>query len=129
MLEEEDPAFSLGSATGGTIEIQFSDNDNNMGWKDWEVILIVVDAFDFDTGGLIFSASSFSNELEVNALAEINDTGMLDISITSLWGDFYVGQSVLTVETADASVPEPGILGILSLGLLGLGIAHRIRKS
>lgn len=46
--------------------------------------------------------------------------------MTYLVGDFYVGQSVLTIETA--SVPEPGILGITGLGLLGIGAARRIRK-
>jgi len=129
-----DDGFIPGTATSGTIEIQFS--DDNKGWfENWEVILVVVDTFDFDTGGLLFSASSFYNDLEVNALAKINDTGMLDITIGSLLGDFYVGQSVLSVEVNDvltaevSDIPEPSILAIFGLGLLGLGISHRIRKT
>ena len=120
-----DDGFDLGTATGGTIEIQFSDNTDSA----WEVILIVVEEFDFDTGGILIStaASSFFGDLEVNALAQVNSVGMLDITISSWWGDFSVGQSVLTVEVN--SVPEPGVLGMLGLGLLGLGVARQMRKT
>jgi len=124
----DDSAFTLGTAISGTIKIQIYD-DKRDGWFKSEGILIVVDDFDFDTGGIMLSASTFANNVEVNALAKINSSGMLDISISSLWGDFYVGQSILTIETADVSVPEPGILGLLSLGLLGFGVTYRLRKS
>ncbi len=121
------------TATGGTINIQFSDDG---GFFDlWESILIVVDEFDGDTGGIIGSASSFVNEIEVEALAQINSAGTLDVTIQSLFGDFFVGNSVLSVSTngtsndASASVPAPGILGMLGLGLLGIGVAGRMRKT
>ena len=120
-----DDNFDLGTATSGTIEIEFSDNTD----ADWEVILVVVDKFDFDTGGILIStaASSFFGDLEINALTQINSVGELDITIYSWWGDFTVGQSVLTLETN--SVPEPGVLGMLGIGLLGLGVARRMRKT
>lgn len=131
-----DDGFIKGTATSGTIEVEFSDDADSA----WEVILIVVDEFDFDTGGLSISttANSFSNELEINALAEVNSSGMLDITIASLWGDFTIGQSILTVETTGGgsiltsdvnSVPEPGILGLLALGLLGIGVTRRKSRS
>lgn len=119
-------------ATSGTIEIQFSDDYD--WWLEnifpWEIILIVVDDFDFDTGGVLGSASSFVNEIEVNALAQINADGMLDITIESLWGDFYVGQSVLSVYTTNTSdAPAPPVLGILLIGLLSMSAAGRMRKT
>ena len=116
-----DDGFDLGTATSGTIEILFSDNTDSA----WEVILIQVEAFDFDTGGLLISssASSFFGDLQVNALTQINSDGMLDITIKSWWGDFTVGQSVLTVEAN--SVPEPGVLGMLGLG--GLRTFEKIK--
>jgi hypothetical protein len=130
-----DDGFNPGTttATGGTIKIQFSDDG---GFFDlWETILIVVDEFDGDTGGVIGSASSFVNEIEVEALAQINSAGTLDVTIQSVFGDFFVGESVLSVNINDtsndasASVPAPGILGMLGLGLLGIGVAGRIRKT
>ena len=134
-----DDGFQLGTATSGAIEIQFFDDDFDSDFfgANWEVILIVVDDFDFDTGGLSTStsATSFSSDIEFNALAEINSAGMLDITIASLWGDFYVGQSILTVETSNVlesdvrSVPEPGVLGMLGIGLIGIGVARRYAKT
>lgn len=131
-----DDGFNLGTAKSGTIDIQFTDDRDSA----WEVISIVVDAFDFDTGGLSISSSarSYSSALEVNALAEVNSSGMLDITISSLWGDFYIGQSILTVESIGGgsilasdtnSVPEPGVLGMLAIGLLGIGVAGRRAKN
>ncbi len=129
-----DYGFELGTATSGTIEILFSDNDSA-----WEVIQIQVEALAFDTGGFLVtsSANSFYGDLQVNALTQINSDGMLDITIKSWWGDFSVGQSVLTIDGGIAalsgdivnSVPEPGVLGMLAIGLLGLGVAGRKRKT
>lgn len=126
-----DDGFTPGTttATSGTIDIKFSDDG---GFLDlWETILIVVDEFDGDTGGIIGSATSFVNEVEVEALAQINSEGTLDVKIVSLFGDFFVGQSVLSVNTTstNSDVPAPPILGVLGLGLLGVGAAGRVRKS
>ena len=80
---------------------------------------------------------SFFGDLEVNALLALNDDGMLAIKVTSLWGDFYVGDSTLNIVTSDAVltsnsvltidavVPEPSIVALFGLGLLGLGFARR----
>lgn len=130
-----DDGFDLGTATSGSIEILFSDNTD----KAWEVILIQVEAFDFDTGGLLIASSAYSyyGDLQVNALSQINIDGMLDITIKSWWGDFTVGQSVLKIDggivalSGDIinSVPEPGVLAMLAIGLLGFGIAGQKRKT
>ncbi|MEW8442105.1 MAG: PEP-CTERM sorting domain-containing protein, partial [Candidatus Thiodiazotropha taylori] len=93
-----------------------------------ELILFVVEEFDFDTGGVTFG-TSFVGDLEVNALGALNADGKLDVTIASLWGDFHVGNSVLSVVTSDdpTSVPEPSTLLLLSIGLLGLGAARRAK--
>jgi len=123
-----DNGFILGSAASGTISINFSDDlISGVADPEWEAILIVVENFLTDTGGILGSVGVFNNGLQVDALAQINSFGTLDITISSLYGDFYVGQSVLTVQTAQ--VPEPAILGLLGLGFLGLGLVRRLRKS
>lgn len=128
LLESGDDPFALGSAISANLEISISDDG---GWFDgWETILVQVENFDFDTGGVLFSASNFINDLQVNALASLNADGILDVSITSVLGDFYVGNSILTVVTSDsASVPEPSMLVLFGAGLLGLGLAKKQRKA
>jgi len=116
-----DDGFALGSATGGTLEIEIGDDRDR--WYEFgrEVVLFVVEDFDFDTGGWTFG-SAFIGDLEVNALGALNADGLLNVTIKSVWGDFWVGDSVLTVYTR---VAEPGTLALLGLGLVGLGVARR----
>lgn len=122
-----DDGFVLGTATSGTINIQLFDDNSQDIMDGWEVIIVAVEALDYDTDGLLSSASAFGSNLEINALAQVNTSGLLEVTITSLFGDFYVGQSVLTVDAVD--VPEPAILALLGFGFLGLGLARRVRKS
>ena len=116
-----DDGFSLGSANSGTLSIAVSDDRDS--WLEFggESILFVVEAFDFDTGSFSFG-SGFFGDLEVNALGALNNDGMLEVTVASLWGDFYVGDSVLTVD-----VPTPSTLVLMSLGLLGLGAVRKVR--
>lgn len=116
-----DDGFTLGSAVSGSLSIDIRD-DQDQWWETLEWSLIVVDDFDFDTDGFTFNANDFHNGLELEALASLNANGMLDVTVTSLWGDFYLGDSVLSVIT---EVPEPGTIALVGAGLFGLFIARR----
>jgi len=129
LTEETDPLFELGSAVSGEIEIQIIDDKDGGGFfSSIEWLIIQIGAFDFDTGDMLltFTDTLFYRDLEVNALATLNETGTLNVTIAAVFGDFYVGDSVLTVVTS--SVPEPSALGLMGLGLISLWAARRRRN-
>jgi hypothetical protein len=106
-----DNGFVLGSAVSGSLEVAVSDDGGRFDL--WEIILFTVEAFDFDTGAVTFNAG-FSGDLEINALGQLNTDGYLDVVVTSLFGDFYLGDSTLTV-----TVSAPSTVLIFALGLAG----------
>lgn len=118
-----DDGFVLGSALSGNLSINIYDDGDLWG----EGAVITVESFDLDSGGVWgtfwgSAASGWANDLEVNALVELNSDGFLNVKVSGL-GDFYVGNSVLTVTTADVS--EPATLALFGLGLMGLGFSRR----
>jgi hypothetical protein len=58
----------------------------------------------------------------------LNATGMLDVSLTSTYGDFVFDKSLLTAEGISCSVPEPATLLLLGSGLLGMVGLGRMRR-
>lgn len=53
--------------------------------------------------------------------------GLFSVTVSSLWGDFYLVSSTLTAIGTSASVPVPGALALMGIGLVGL--AGFLRRS
>ena len=116
-----DDGFVSGSAISGSLQISIYDDAKDKWDFLPELVLVIVDSFDFDTGALTFG--NFDNTLGVQALGSLNADGLLQVKVSSLWGDFRVGNSVLSVEVSE--VPAPGTLGLLGAGLVALGLVRR----
>jgi membrane protein involved in colicin uptake len=63
--------------------------------------------------------------LGLSSLVKLNADGTLFVQVTSLLGDFVIGNSTLSVIAKDVSVPESSSLMLFGLGLLGLGVMRR----
>jgi hypothetical protein len=123
-----DHDFVLGSALSASLAIEFWDDGGFLDGP--ERASIIVGFIDFRDGAISYNpVSNWGGDLGFNSLASLNAFGMLEVTVVALLGDFYIGKSFLTVNTADAvSVPESSSLMLFALGLLGL-VALRKRKA
>jgi hypothetical protein len=81
--------------------------------------------YDFGAGGEEYGGWSILGLLQLNVL------GTLTVTISSVFGDFNLVGSTLTANglaNNAASVPEPGALGLLGVGLMGMALSMRRRK-
>ena len=67
-----------------------------------------------------------------SALLQITETGMLSVRISSVRGDFYLGNSFLRVHAwepnGNVSVVEPGMLALILTGFGAAGLAFVRRR-
>jgi hypothetical protein len=122
-----DQGFVLGSALSASLMIEFRD-DKDPWYQPFETALIQIGRFDLQDGGISVEPTvSWTGDLGFSSLIKLNADGTLKVKVTSVLGDFIIGNSILTVITKDAEVkvPEPSTIMLFCLGLLGLVAARK----
>jgi hypothetical protein len=95
--------------------------------------IAVVSLFGGLTSGVVssFGWSNVNFGWSILGSVELSFLGTLTVTVSSLIGDFVVTGSNLVANGAIDSkqVPEPGALGLLGIGLLGMAVTMRRRKA
>ena len=111
--------------TNYTLEVFLRDDKDKAYESAYVSAPLTSGLYDFKSNSNIFGDT-------LAGLIEINALGILDVTISRLWGDFYFDKSYLKAtgnETHPTSVPEPGTVLALGVVLFGLVAVNRKRFS
>jgi hypothetical protein len=115
--------------SGFNLSIRLADDSRS--WLDGPELAFVDlpgltgDAFVYDFGASGAQYGGWS----ILGLLQLNTLGTLTVTISSVFGDFNLVSSNLTAHGLQStSVPEPGALGLLGIGLVGVALSARRRK-
>jgi hypothetical protein len=116
--------------TGFNLSINLADDT-----RSWELLpeLAYVDLPGALGDGFVSNFGVSGEEFggwSILGLLQLNTLGTLTVTISSIMGDFNLVGSTLTATGFQhvGSVPEPGALGLLGIGLMGMAFSMRRRK-
>jgi len=116
------PAPAIGSVISGEITIYLRDDEGDVCWNPftWDIGVGMAEGWTWAWGDVDTEAYSY------NVTASYLDDGEFQVTVGSIWGDFYIDQSDL--EVTYNPVPEASTLLLLGSGLPGLALWARTRR-
>jgi hypothetical protein len=122
--------FNVGTDTVSSYTLAFDlyDDENDSFWDTVEAAIFSQPGYLIDTVWFNLSGNETAG-WSLAGRAELNSSGSLQVSITSLFGDFYLGGSTLNAHGDRNSVPEPGTLALFGVALIGFGLMRRKRQT
>jgi hypothetical protein len=121
--------FPLGYVDSFQLSINLKDDSRDAWYEGAEEALVYLpSSFGLASGEVTsFGWSSVNFGWSILGSIELSLLGTLTVTISSLVGDFLVMGSQLVAHGGvdSATVPEPGALGLLGIGLLGMAATMR----
>lgn len=111
----------LGTITSATLEIYLKDDEKDGCFLPWTYEWGWIEDESGHWGSGEVDTGTYGYSLDGSFLED----GSFYVGIASLWGDFLIESSKLTIGYDSAPVPEPATLFLLGTGLIGLTTAGR----
>lgn len=109
--------------TGATLDLSLTDASKDKWFWGYEFALGVTE----DEYLGFWEVDTQTRSFDLSSYASLSQKGTLEVALYGLFGEFFLDNALLTVYTQ--SVPEPGMMSLLAVGLILFGLMGRKRAS